>query len=111
MGTKPAYTETRCGFEATMCIARAMMGQGVALHPANNREDAVNVAPVVVTPTRVEQSRIDLPMSIDVFDKEEIQTAKPQVLLSDFVTKAPGVAAANNRQNYARDVQIWTGVA
>ena len=63
-----------------------------------------------MTPTRVEQSGFDLPVSIDVFDEEENQTIKPQVLLSDFVTKAPGVVA-NNRQNYARDVQISTGVA
>lgn len=87
-----------------------MVGPSVAMHPANAQEDAVNVAPVVVTPTRVEQSRFDLPMSIDVFDKEEIQTAKPQVLLSETVTIAPGVVA-NKRQNYAQDVQISTGVA
>lgn len=77
-----------------------------ALMPGAQAQDGtVNVAPVVVTPTRVEQSSFDLPVSIDAFDKEVIQTAQPQVNLSETLVKAPGVVA-NERQNYAQDLQI-----
>ena len=105
MWTKPKYTNIRSGFAVTVYVALALGGSIVAMHSANAQEETVNIAPVVVTPTRVEQSSFDLPVSIDVFSKEEIQTAKPQVLLSETVSKAPGVVA-NNRQNYAQDVQI-----
>lgn len=105
MWAKPEYTDMRFGFEVTMYIALVLGGPIVAMSPVNAQEEVVNIAPVVVTPTRVEQSSFDLPVSIDVFSKEEIQTAKPQVLLSETVTRAPGVVA-NNRQNYAQDVQI-----
>jgi len=105
MWGKPEYTNMRIGFEVTMYVALVLGGPIVAMSPVNAQEEAVNIAPVVVTPTRVGQSSFDLPVSIDVFSKEQIQTAKPQVLLSETVTRAPGVVA-NNRQNYAQDVQI-----
>jgi iron complex outermembrane receptor protein len=67
--------------------------------------ESVRAAPVVVTPTRVEQSAFDLPVSIDAFDQQQIQEQQPQVNLSEVLVKAPGVVA-NNRQNYAQDLQI-----
>jgi iron complex outermembrane receptor protein len=69
------------------------------------QEDSVQLAPIVVTPTRVEQSSFDLPVSIDAFDKEQIQEGKAQVNLSETLVRAPGVVA-NTRQNYAQDLQI-----
>jgi iron complex outermembrane receptor protein len=69
------------------------------------QEDSVQVAPIVVTPTRVEQSSFDLPVSIDAFDKEQIQQGQAQVNLSETLVRAPGVVA-NTRQNYAQDLQI-----
>jgi iron complex outermembrane recepter protein len=67
--------------------------------------DPVQLAPIVVTPTRVEQSSFDLPVSIDAFTQEQIQQGQPQVNLSETLVRAPGVVA-NTRQNYAQDLQI-----
>lgn len=70
-----------------------------------SRDEAVQLAPIVVTPTRVEQSSFDLPVSIDAFTQEQIQDGQAQVNLSETLVRAPGVVA-NTRQNYAQDLQI-----
>ena len=69
----------------------------------------MRLAPIVVTPTRVEQSSFDLPVSIDAFNKEQIQRAQSQVNLSETLVRAPGIVA-NTRQNYAQDLQISIAV-
>lgn len=66
---------------------------------------ALTTKPIVVTPTRIEQSSFDLPMSIDAFNKQAIQGDNLQVNASEVLWRAPGVVA-NERQNYAQDLQI-----
>ena len=77
--------------------------------PPNNASEterpAVRMAPIVITPTRIEQSSFDLPVSIDVLDARQIQSAQPQVNLSETLVRVPGIVA-QNRQNYAQDLQI-----
>ncbi|HEX4986477.1 MAG TPA: TonB-dependent receptor [Burkholderiales bacterium] len=68
-------------------------------------DEPVRLAPIVVTPTRVEQSSFDLPVSIDAFTQEQIRQGEPQVNLSETISHAPGVVA-NTRQNYAQDLQV-----
>lgn len=84
-----------------LCLAILLLGTGIAY----SQDDVVKLSPIVVTPTRVEQSSFDLPVSIDVFDQEQIQQGQTQVNLSETLIKAPGVVA-NTRQNYAQDLQI-----
>jgi iron complex outermembrane receptor protein len=84
-----------------ICFALSLSGTGAVLA----QEESVQLAPIVVTPTRVEQSSFDLPVSIDAFDKEQIQQGQAQVNLSETLVRAPGVVA-NTRQNYAQDLQI-----
>ena len=50
-----------------VCLAAAILN-GCILTVAHAEDEAVNVAPAVVTPTRVEQSSFDLPVSVDAFD-------------------------------------------
>lgn len=85
-----------------LCVAIAMLGAQPLLA---QESEAIRTSPIVVTPTRVEQSSFDLPVSIDAFDTEQIQQGQPGVNLSETLVKAPGVVA-NNRQNYAQDLQI-----
>jgi iron complex outermembrane receptor protein len=82
-------------------FALFLFGTGAVLA----QEDSIQLAPIVVTPTRVEQSSFDLPVSVDAFDKEQIQQGQPQVNVSETLVRAPGVVA-NTRQNYAQDLQI-----
>jgi len=63
------------------------------------------LAPIVVTATRVAQSSADLPASIDLIDQQTIQSAQLQINLSESLMTVPGVSA-QNRQNYAQDLQL-----
>ncbi len=67
--------------------------------------NALVVAPIVVTGTRVEQNSFDLPMSIDVTDAEQIQEGQLKVNLSESSSRVPGVVI-NNRNNPAQDLAI-----
>jgi iron complex outermembrane receptor protein len=90
-------------------IAAGALSLGLLLtytHTVTYAQDVdVIVAPVVVTPTRVEQPSFDLPVSIEAYDQQVIQTAQPQVNVSETLIRSPGVVA-NERQNYAQDLQI-----
>lgn len=70
-------------------------------------EDAADVvaSPVVVTATRVEQNSFDLPVAIDVVEKEQIQDAQLQMTLSESLVRVPGLTAQNRTQQ-AQDPQI-----
>src|SRR5450631_3552237 len=68
-------------------------------------EASLELAPVVVTATRVAQSSADLPASIDRIDQQTIQSGQLQVNLSESLMTVPGVSA-QNRQNYAQDLQL-----
>lgn len=64
-----------------------------------------DVATVVVTATRTAEASADLPVSIDVVDRERLQTGQLQVNLSETLGQVPGVNA-QLRQNYAQDLQL-----
>ncbi len=60
---------------------------------------------VVVTATRTEQRNFDAPGAIAAVDRETIESAGPQVNLSESLNRIPGLTILN-RQNYAQDQQI-----
>src|SRR5882672_3864641 len=60
---------------------------------------------IVVTATRVPESRMDLPVSIDRVDRREITVGQLQVNLSESLITVPGVSV-QSRQNYAQDLQL-----
>jgi iron complex outermembrane receptor protein len=68
-------------------------------------EEITITAPVVVTATRVEQNSFDLPVAIDVIDKEDIQDGQLQMTLSESLIRVPGITAQNRTQS-AQDPQI-----
>lgn len=72
---------------------------------ANDDEKVINIAPVVVTGTRTEQNSFDLPIAIDVVNKEDIQDGQLQMQLSESLIRVPGITA-QNRNNQAQDPQI-----
>jgi iron complex outermembrane receptor protein len=65
----------------------------------------VTLNPVVITGSRAEAASFDLPASIDVLNRQEITSGQPRVNASEALVAVPGVVA-NNRQNYAQDLQI-----
>ena len=68
-------------------------------------ESALDLAPIVVTATRVAQSSFDLPASIDRIDQPQIQSGQLQVNISEPLVSVPGVSA-ESRQNFAQDLQL-----
>ena len=77
-----------------------------ASETGNKSPEVSILAPIVVTATKVEQSGIDLPVSINLLDRNVIQhSGATMINLSEPLARVPGVVA-HNRQNYAQDLQI-----
>ncbi|OGA17063.1 MAG: hypothetical protein A3I63_08700 [Betaproteobacteria bacterium RIFCSPLOWO2_02_FULL_66_14] len=60
---------------------------------------------VVVTATRIEQSALEVPASIDRIYGDELREGRAMVNLSESLARIPGLVV-QNRQNYAQDLQI-----
>lgn len=60
---------------------------------------------VVVSGSRVERNSFDLPAAIDVVDADRIRDTQMRVNASESLSAVPGLVA-QNRQNYAQDLQI-----
>jgi len=60
---------------------------------------------VVVTATRSERLRPDVPASVDLITRDEIRDSQLRINLSESLPRVPGVVALN-RENYAQDLQI-----
>ena len=60
---------------------------------------------MVITATRIARPALEVPASIDRVDADEIREARPQVNLSESLSRVPGLVI-QNRQNYAQDLQI-----
>ncbi|HEX2790029.1 MAG TPA: TonB-dependent receptor [Steroidobacteraceae bacterium] len=82
--------------DTTVSVAAAADGAAPA---------AFSLEPIVVTATRVPAASADLPMSIDLIGRQQIREGQLLVNLSEPLIAVPGVNA-QNRQNYAQDLQI-----
>ena len=69
-------------------------------------DDMRQLAPTVVTATRVETNSFDLPVSIDVVEKKDLE-GQLNMTLSESLIRIPGITA-QNRTQMAQDPQIST---
>lgn len=90
---------------SVLAFAGLLSVTGSALAEVAEVNNVFNIAPVVVTGTRIEQNSFDLPMSIDATDAEQIQEGQLKVNLSESSARVPGVVI-NNRNNPAQDLAI-----
>jgi iron complex outermembrane receptor protein len=90
--------------EVIVALAGVCLAVGGVCRSAE-AQTSVELAPIVVTATRVAESSADLPASIDRVDRRTIQAGQLQVNLSESLMTVPGVSA-ESRQNYAQDLQI-----
>lgn len=60
---------------------------------------------IVVSGSRIEHASFDLPAAIDVVDAARIRDGQMRVNASESLSAVPGLVA-QNRQNYAQDLQI-----
>lgn len=75
---------------------------------AAEAQPADNGAPIdviVVSGARIEHASFDLPAAIDVVDMARIRDGQMRVNASESLNAVPGLVA-QNRQNYAQDLQI-----
>ena len=68
-------------------------------------QSGTQLAPVVVTATRIDAPAFDVPASIDLIGGDGIRLNRAQVNISESLGPVPGLLA-RDRQNYAQDVQI-----
>lgn len=76
-------------------------------YAADDANQTLQLAPIVVTGTRSEYNSFDLPIAIDVVTQEDIQDGQLQMQLSESLIRVPGITA-QNRNNQAQDPQIST---
>jgi iron complex outermembrane receptor protein len=89
---------------AGLCVA-VPLAISVLGAPLASAQDDGDLAPIVVTATRVPESSLDLPVSIDRVDKARIQDGQLQENLSESLDQVPGLSV-ESRQNYAQDLQL-----
>ncbi len=80
-------------------IALLLAGWGSTQLAAQTLED------VVISASRAQQRSFDAPAAIEAVERETIQSAGPQVNLSESLARVPGLTILN-RQNYAQDLQV-----
>ena len=83
----------------------AALAQAVVPTAAPTESPAQQLAPMVVTGTRVQARAFDVPASIDRVDGEAVRDGHAQVNISESLGGVAGLIA-RDRQNYAQDVQI-----
>jgi iron complex outermembrane receptor protein len=90
-----------------MVAAWLLMGccKAVLAADAAGNESVPELAPLVVTATRIAEPAADLPVSIDRIDASVLHQGQLQENLSESLVTVPGVSA-QSRQNYAQDLQL-----
>lgn len=73
----------------------------------NANAESINLSPLVVTATKSEINSFDVPVSIDVVDKSNIQDGQAQMTLSESLIRVPGITA-QSRSQFSQDPQIST---
>ncbi len=61
--------------------------------------------PVIISVERSRQTTFDAPAAISAVTRETIESAGPQVNLSEALSRVPGISVLN-RQNYSQDLQL-----
>lgn len=83
--------------------ALALLVAGLGSAPAWGQNQTLE--DVVISASRAQQRSFDAPAAVEAVERETIQSAGPQVNLSESLTRVPGLTILN-RQNYAQDLQL-----
>jgi len=81
----------------------AMLAQAALAGPAADSASVPDV--VVISGSRIEHPSFDLPAAISVLNAQHIREGQVRVNASEVLATVPGLVA-QNRQNYAQDLQI-----
>ena len=85
-------------------ILHSLLGMAPAV-AALAESQAPQLAPVVVSGTRLGAPPLETPASVDIVEGAEMRRAQPGINLSEGLAGVPGLQI-QNRQNYAQDLQL-----
>ena len=105
MSVRHAYLSSPLKFKLIPLAILSAFSYSPSSFAEDESKKTIQLAPIVVTGTRVEQNSFDLPIAIDVVDQEDIQAGQLQMTLSESLIRIPGITAQNRTQS-AQDPQI-----
>ena len=88
-----------------LCFCRSTLSPILVALCASIPAIAQQLAPIVVTGTRIGTDPQNIPMAVDTVDQDAIRDQTLQVNLSESLQRVPGINI-QNRGNYAQDLQI-----
>jgi iron complex outermembrane recepter protein len=103
-----SYLVTQTGSLAVylgLGVLQSVAAQTSADAQAGGAPAARELPAVTISVTRTDGKNFETPASVDVVNRSQIEDAKLQVNLSEVLGTVPGLVA-NNRGNYAQDLQI-----
>lgn len=103
-----SYLTTRTGSLAVylgLGVLQTALAQTSPAPGASDAGTARELPAVTISVTRTEARNFETPASVDVVTRAQIEDAKLQVNISEVLGTVPGLVA-NNRGNYAQDLQI-----
>ena len=86
-------------------LAPMALAATTALAAQAQTPGATLLDPVVVSTQRSGQTSFDAPAAISAVTRDTIESAGPQVNLSEVLNRVPGITVLN-RQNYSQDLQL-----
>lgn len=94
------------GFVASaLCSALAAVGSVQAQTRPLIGRAATQLDTVVITGQRSREPLFNVPAAVSAVNRETIESAGPQINLSEALTRVPGISVLN-RNNYAQDLQL-----
>ena len=102
MSTRPRPTPISLAILLSCAAAASMPAQAQTATPASADR---TLGEIVVSGSRSEQRRFDVPGAIDAVEIDPMRLGSPLVNLSEVMSAVPGTQV-RNRENYAQDLQL-----
>ena len=90
-------------FSPSLSVLAAAATAALSCHAQTSTPSQLD--PVVISAERLRQNSFDVPAAISAVSRETIESAGPQVNLSEVLNRVPGITALN-RQNFSQDLQM-----
>lgn len=90
-------------FSPSLSVLAAAATAAMSCHAQTSA--SAQLDPVVISAERLSQNSFDVPAAISAVNRDAIESAGPQVNLSEVLNRVPGITVLN-RQNFSQDLQM-----
>ena len=90
-------------FSPSLSVLAAAATAALSCHAQTSAPSQLD--PVVISAERLRQNSFDVPAAISAVNRDAIESAGPQVNLSEVLNRVPGITVLN-RQNFSQDLQM-----